>query len=113
MKTPLSQFAWALALVLHIALIGGIWWWAGLAVGFLLILPLMAAVRGLIRKSRYTAGWMTLLVSGYCAALLGEAYAVPSRHQVGVALALVAAVEFAALTLFVRWSARENGVARI
>lgn len=110
---PFSQYAHALVLICHAALVIGLWLWAGPLTGFLLVLPLLIAVPGLIRGRRYTAGWMTLLISGYIAALMSEAQAVPSRHDLALLFSAIAAVEFAALVLFVRWSARENGVARI
>ncbi len=113
MKTPLSGYAWAVAIACHFVLANGLWIWAGLLTGFLLVLPLAIALPGLIRKKRYTAGWLTLLLSGYIAALVSEAASVPSRYTIALSFSAVAAVEFAALVLFVRWSARENGVARI
>ena len=113
MKTPLSWYAWAFAISCHFVLANGLWIWAGLLPGLLLVLPLALALPGLIRKKRYTAGWLTLLLSGYIAALMSEAASVPSRYAIALAFSAVAAVEFAALVLFVRWSARENGVARI
>lgn len=113
MRTPLSTWAWAVALACHCVLANGLWIWAGLLPGILVVLPLALGLPGLIRRRRYTAGWLTLLLSGYVAALLAEAAAVPSRHRIALGFAAVAAVEFAALVLYVRWSAREQGVARI
>lgn len=110
---PLSRYAWFAVIACHAALIAGLWAWAGLLPGALLVLPLLAAVPGLLRAKRYTAGWMTLLISGYIAVLMSEAQAVPSRHDLALLFSVIAALEFAALVLFVRWSARENGVARI
>lgn len=110
---PLSRYAQACVLACHTVLVAGLWYWAGLLAGFLVVLPLLAAVPGLIRGRRYTAGWMTLLISGYIAALMSEAHSVPSRHDLALLFSSVGALEFAALVLFVRWSARENGIARI
>ena len=110
---PLSRYAHSAVLLCHVVLVIGLWLWATPLTGFLLVLPLLIAVPGLIRGRRYTAGWMTLLISGYIAALMSEAQAVPSRHDLALVFSVIAALEFAALVLFVRWSARENGVARI
>lgn len=108
-----SHRAWAAALACHALLANGLWIWAGLLPGLLVVLPLACGLPGLIRRRRYTAGWLTLLLSGYIAALMAEAASVPSRYTLALAFSSLAAVEFAALVLFVRWSARENGVARI
>ena len=113
MTQPLSRYAWFVLIACHAVLIAGLWTWAGLLTGALLVLPLLLAVPGLLKAKRYTAGWMTLLISGYVAVLLSEAQAVPSRYELAVLFSAIAAFEFAALVLFVRWSARENGVARI
>lgn len=110
---PLSRYAWFVLIACHAALVVGLWAWAGPITGALLVLPLLIAVPGLLKARRYTAGWMTLLISGYIAALMSEAQAVPSRHDLALMFSVIGAVEFAALVLFVRWSARENGVARI
>ncbi|MDP3295246.1 MAG: DUF2069 domain-containing protein [Nevskia sp.] len=111
--TPLSRYAWFVLIACHAVLIAGLWVWAGPITGAMLVLPLLLAVPGLLKAKRYTAGWMTLLISAYVAVLLSEAQAVPSRYDLAVLFSVIAAVEFAALVLFVRWSARENGVARI
>lgn len=113
MSQPLSRYAWLVLIACHAILIAGLWSWAGPLSGALLVLPLLLAVPGLLKAKRYTAGWMTLLISGYVAALMSEAQAVPSRHDLALVFSAIAAFEFAALVLFVRWSARENGVARI
>ncbi|MCX7071299.1 MAG: DUF2069 domain-containing protein [Gammaproteobacteria bacterium] len=113
MNRPLSVYAWAIALGCHFLLANGLWIWAGLLPGLLLVLPLALGLPGLIRRRRYTAGWLTLLLSGYIAGLMAEAASVPSRYGIALGFSGLAAVEFAALVLFVRWSARENGVARI
>lgn len=113
MSAAPSSRAWAVALACHFALANGLWIWAGLLPGLLVVLPLALGLPGLLRRRRYTAGWLTLLLSGYVAALLAEAASVPSRYGIALGFASVAAVEFVALVLFVRWSARENGIARI
>lgn len=113
MNRPMSVYAWAVALGCHFLLANGLWIWAGLLPGLLVVLPLALGLPGLLRRQRYTAGWLTLLLSGYIAALMSEAASVPSRYGIALGFSTLAAVEFVALVLFVRWSARENGVARI
>ncbi len=108
MRTPLSHWAWIGALLCQFLLAGGLWLWAGPLPGLLLILPLAAAVPGLLRRSAYTAGWATLLLVFYIAGLLSEAYSIPARREVAIALGTVAALEFVSLVLFVRLLARER-----
>lgn len=105
---PLSTWAWLVAIVAHFVLANGLWLWAGLLPGLLIVLPLALALPGLLRRRAYTAGWMTLLLVLYVAGLLSEAYAIPSRRAIGLALSYVAVLEFAALVLFVRLLARER-----
>jgi len=104
----LSQWAWVAALALHFVLANGLWIWSGLLPGLLLILPLAAALPGLLRRSTYTAGWATLLLVFYVAGLMSEAFAIPSRRHIGLGLSIVAMFEFIALVLFVRLHAREQ-----
>jgi uncharacterized membrane protein len=108
MKTPLSRWAWWCALISHILLAGGLWYWAGALSGFLLTLPLWAALPGLIKRSTYTGGWTTLLLVFYVAVLLAEAFTVPARRQLAANFSELAMVEFVALVLFIRFTARER-----
>ncbi|GAC1626573.1 MAG: hypothetical protein NVS9B10_14630 [Nevskia sp.] len=107
---PLSHWAWAAAIACHFILANGLWLWAGFLSGLLLVLPLAAAIPGLVRRSGYTAGWLTLLLVLYVAALLSEGFSIPSRRVVAIALSTVAMFEFTALVLFVRLLARERVV---
>lgn len=108
MTRPLSQWAWAAAIACHFVLGNGLWLWTGLLPGLLLVLPLAAALPGLLRRRTYTAGWLTLLIVFYVAGLLSEAFTVPDRRQIALGLSIVAMLEFVALVLFVRWHAREQ-----
>jgi uncharacterized membrane protein len=110
MNRPLSWWAWAVAIICHFVLVNGLWVWTGLLPGLLLVLPLAAAIPGLTRKSKYTAGWMSLLIVIYIAALISEGFAIPSRRMVATILSTVAMFEFIALVLFVRLLARERVV---
>jgi uncharacterized membrane protein len=93
---------------MHCILANGLWIWAGFGIGLLLILPLAAALPGLLRRHRYTAGWLTLLLCFYIAGLMSEGFSQPSRKTVALGLSAVATIEFVSLVLFVRLAAREQ-----
>ena len=73
--------------------------------GAVVALPLLAPLDGLWRGRSYTFAWCSLLVVFYVGGLLAEGYATPSHRAAMFLLALVAAVEFVALLLFVRVTA--------
>lgn len=98
----------ALLLASHFALIGGLLWWCGAAIGLLLVLPLLAPLPGLLKGRPYTGAWASLLIVFYVAGLLAETYGLQQRHAIGGALTLIAMVDFVATLLFVRWAARER-----
>jgi uncharacterized membrane protein len=104
----LSRYAQIAALVLQIGLIAGLVAWCGPLPGLLLALPLLAPLPGLWRRRTYTAAWASMLLVFYVAGLLAEGVAQPQRRAVGSALSVVAALDFVALLLFVRLSARER-----
>ncbi len=103
----LSRIAFAGAVAGEFALIGGLLWWCGAVAGSLLSLPLLVALPGLLRGDLYTAKWASLLLVFYVAGLLAESYAIHARHTIGVALSVIATIQFISLLMFVRWSARE------
>lgn len=104
----LSEWARIAALVLHVLLIAGLIAWCGWLPGILLCLPLLAPLPGLLRRRTYTAAWASMLLVFYVAGLLAEGVAVPGRRSVGTWLSVVAALDFVAVVLFVRLSARER-----
>lgn len=106
-----STAPWAVALAMHGTLAGALWIWAGLWLGLMLILPLLAALPGLLRRHRYTAGWLTLLLVFYIAGLMSEGFSQPARKSVALALSAIATVEFVSLVLFVRLASREQAAA--
>ncbi len=108
---PASFRPWAVAVAMHAVLANALWVWVGLLPGLLLILPLAAALPGLLKRHRYTAGWLTLLLSFYIAGLMSEAVAQPLRRLPGYLLAATATIEFISLVLFVRLAAREQAAA--
>lgn len=103
-----SRYAWWVSVAAHLGLIAALWLWAGALSGFLITLPLLAALPGLIRRHSYTAGWLTLVLVFYVAALLAEAYSAPNRRAIALGLSELATLEFVALVLFVRFLARER-----
>lgn len=105
---PLSAWAWGATLVLHVLLMLGLLWWCGWLPGALLCLPLLAPLPGLLRRRTYTAGWASMLLVFYVAALISEGVAVPARREVGSWLGAVAALDFVGLALFVRLTGRER-----
>lgn len=109
---PLSRLALTVALASQLALIVGLAWWCGLAAGAALGAPLIVSLLLLLRARPYTAGWSTMLVVFYVALLLAEGVAVPARRTVSEILAALAALDFTALVLFVRLTAREASATR-
>ena len=108
---PLSSYAWVIALLLHCLLANALWVWAGLLSGLILVLPLAAALPGLIQRSTYTGGWLTLLLVFYIAGLMSEAFTIPGRREIALVLSIVAMLEFIAVVLFVRLTGRERAAA--
>ena len=84
-----------------LALLGGV-------LGALLALPLLAPLRGLWLGQAYTYAWASMMLVFYLGALLMEASSRADHRSVALALALVAAVEFCALMLYVRARAVEK-----
>lgn len=92
-------------LVAHAVLIGALvaaWPLGGSAAGPLLALPLLLPLRGLWLGRPYTYAWGSMLLVFYVALLLAEATANPARRPFVLALAVIAAIEFCALLLYVR-----------
>ncbi len=108
----LSEWARLAALALHLLLMAGLLIWCGWLPGALLCLPLLAPLPGLLRRRTYTAAWASMLLVFYVAGLMAEGVAVPGRRAIGTALSVIAALDFVAVVLFVRLSARERHAAR-
>lgn len=89
------------SLACHALLLAGLPLAAGVT-GGLLALPLLAPVRGLWLGRAYTYAWCSMLIVFYTGAFLMEASFQPARRPLALLFALVAAVEFCALVLFVR-----------
>jgi uncharacterized membrane protein len=104
---PLSNRFHAAALALHVILMLGLIAWTTSLPGLGLTLVLLAPLRGLVRGAPYTFAWASMLLSVYCAFLLGEGYAHPFLKGWAFSLASIAALEFVALVMFVRLRSRE------
>ena len=109
MKKPvlLSRWMRVLALLAHFALMLGLIAGSGSRLAWLAALLLLAPLPGLWRGRRYTYGWASMLLVGYCAVLLSNAYSQPAARELMLALASCAALEFSGIVLYVRFSARE------
>ena len=73
--------------------------------GWLLALPLLLPLPGLWRGKAYTYAWCSMLIVFYIGALLAEAWANAEGATRAFAMASLAAVEFLALVLYVRFAA--------
>lgn len=99
----------ALAAACHLALIAALLHFGdgrlALLFGVLLFLPLP----GLLRGRERTHAWNSMMISFYCAAFASNAYSsAADARTLWFVLATLAALEFAASVLYVRFRAREN-----
>ena len=97
-----ARWARRLALCMHFALLAALPA-VGRLPGLLIALPLLLPLPGLWRGRPYTHAWASMLIVFYAAAFVAEAWSQPERRAVAIALAALAAVEFAALILYVRF----------
>lgn len=107
-RRPLSQYARALALAAHLALIVVLLHHGGTLLTTLAALLLLAPLPGLLRGREYTHGWASMMVSFYCALWLAEGWAHPAEQRFAFAIAGLAALDFVGLVLYVRLRARER-----
>ena len=89
-------------LIAHFALIALLVAMTGASIGLLLVVPLLAPVRGFWRGDRYTYAWSAMLIVFYCAGMLSEAYMRPTMAWTLRIAAFLAAIEFVSAVLFVR-----------
>jgi len=99
-----TRWAHRIALACHVALT------IALAIlarfpGWLLALPLLLPLPGLWRGKAYTHAWCSMLVVFYVGGFLMEAWANPETGRTAIVLAILAATEFCALVLYVRFAA--------
>ena len=113
MKPRWLQGLWAATVLLHGALMLGLVALiyhsaqAGAALlAALAILPLLPSLPGLLRQRPRSGGWACLLVSIYCALLLADVYMHPNQRLPLTVLAVLAAADFVALSLWVKAAAK-------
>ena len=98
----LTVFLHGALIIALFALVAGRGSRAHLLLALIVVLPLLAAVPGLLRARAYTAGWASMVVCFYCALLLAEAYMLPTLKGALLALSVLAAFDFVALMLFAK-----------
>lgn len=105
---PLSDYARALALAAHLALIIVLLNRGGSLLMLFGALLLLVPLPGLLRGREYTHSWASMLVAFYCALWLAEGWAHPAQQIFAFAVAALAALDFVGLVLFVRLRGRER-----
>lgn len=98
--TPLRYSTPVAAMLLMVLLIG---WFHAYPIGLALaLLPLVAALPGLLRGKRYTAAWTSMLSLAYIALGMTEAVASPASRVWAYAVMLTSAALFLSCVLYVR-----------
>ncbi len=108
MRRPLSHWMRLLASGTHLALLVLVTLDGEFGTGSLLALPLVLPLPGILRGRRYTYSWACMMLAFYAAGYLSAGYADPLHKWKSFSIASVAAVDFVALVLFVRFLARER-----
>ena len=108
MTNPLSPWMQRLALLCHLALIVMIALVSKPVIALVLIVPLLLPVPGLLRGRDYTHAWATMLLTFYVGGWLAAGYYNPAQKWISFGIAALAAVDFAALNLYVKFRARER-----
>jgi uncharacterized membrane protein len=111
-----AQRARLAVIALLAALAAGVLAWqrdslaSGSFLALLWIAPLLVPLPGLLRGTRYTYAWSTLLMTGYVALGLTEVIANPGSRAAAAAIVLVAFAAFVAMVVYLRLSRdRESG----
>lgn len=107
-----STFARRTALTAHGLLILGVCVRSPSPLSVLLALVLCLPLLGMWRGKSYTFAWASMLVAFFVAGYLAEGYARPETRLTAFAIASVAALDYVALMMFVRFRARETAAAR-
>jgi len=108
---PLSRWPHAIAVAAHLGLIIGLIWTSRSTLGLLLALLLFLPLPGLLRGRERTHAWVSMLLAFYCAGLLSNAYVQTQGRALSFVLAALAAIEFCAAMIYVRWRAHERRAA--
>ncbi|HWU68712.1 MAG TPA: DUF2069 domain-containing protein [Stenotrophobium sp.] len=96
------------ALLFHLLLIAVLALDSGWSVRLLQVLPLLLPLPGLLRGRVYTFKWATMLLTFYVAGWLAAGTMQPAQKWLCFGIAALAALDFVALNLFVRFQARER-----
>ena len=104
----LSPWMQRVVLLSHLALIVTIALVSPPIVALLLIAPLLLPLPGLFKGRDYTFAWATMLLAFYVGGWLAAGYYNPAQKWSSFGIAAFAAVDFAALNLFVKFRARER-----
>lgn len=108
---PLSRWPHAIAVAAHLGLVAGLIASSRSLLGLLLALLLFLPLPGLLRGHERTHAATSMLIAFYCAGLLSNAYVQSEGRALSFVLAAVAAVEFCAVMMYVRWRAHERRAA--
>ena len=106
--TLLSPWMQRLALLSHLALMVSMGLVSKPIIALLLIAPLLLPLPGIIKGRDYTYAWATMLLAFYVGGWLAAGYYNPAQKWISFGIAALAAVDFAALNLFVKFRARER-----
>ena len=112
MNTLPSTWAQRITVIAHVVLLLGVLFRNPSPLSVLLALVLLTPLYGLLRGKTYTFAWASMLVAFFVAGYLAEGYARPESRGSAFALASVAALDYVALMMFVRFRARETAAAR-
>ena len=111
--TLLSPWMQRLALLSQLALMVSMGLVSKPVIALLLIAPLLLPLPGLIKGRDYTHAWSTMLLTFYVGGWLAAGYYNPAQKWVSFGIAALAAVDFAALNLFVKFRARERSAQKV
>jgi uncharacterized membrane protein len=92
----------------HLGLMLAMAWVSTPIVALVLVLPLLLPLPGLFKGRDYTFAWATMLLAFYVGGWLAAGYYNPAQKWLSFGIAALAAVDFAALNLFVKFRARER-----
>ncbi|MGH8517777.1 MAG: DUF2069 domain-containing protein [Panacagrimonas sp.] len=81
------------------------------ALSAVMVLILCLPLPGLWRARIYTYAWSSMLIAFFVAGYLADGYARPATRGAAFAMASIAALDFVAVMMFVRISAREEAAA--
>jgi uncharacterized membrane protein len=110
MRSP-SDNVRRVALAAHVLLILGVALRDPSALSTVLAAILCLPLPGLWRGRSYTYAWSSMLIAFFVAGYLADGYARPATRLSAFAMASIAAIDFVAVMMFVRVSARQAAAA--